>query len=121
MPTLGGSSAWEDWRLKRGSFDLEALAVLAAEGIGFEVVLAGDGPLRAALEARVRELALEGRVRITGWISNDGVRAELLAARAMLLPSFAEGLPVVLMEALALGRPAISTYAAGFPSCSNTA
>ena len=43
------------------------------------------------------------------------MRAELLAARAMVLPSFAEGLPVVLMEALALGRPAISTYVAGIP------
>jgi glycosyltransferase involved in cell wall biosynthesis len=94
---------------------LDALAALAAEGVGFEMVLAGDGPLRGAIEQRVRELRLEGRVRITGWISNDQVRDELLAARAMLLPSFAEGLPVVLMEALALGRPAISTYVAGIP------
>lgn len=94
---------------------LDALAALAAEGVSFEVVLAGDGPLRGALERRVRELALDGRVRITGWISNDQVRGELLGARAMLLPSFAEGLPVVLMEALALGRPAITTYVAGIP------
>jgi glycosyltransferase involved in cell wall biosynthesis len=43
------------------------------------------------------------------------VRSELLAARALVLPSFAEGLPVVLMEAMALRRPVISTFVAGIP------
>jgi colanic acid/amylovoran biosynthesis glycosyltransferase len=94
---------------------LEALAGLAKQGIGFEMVLAGDGPMRAVVEERVRDLALGASVRITGWVSNDDVRKELLAARILLLPSFAEGLPVALMEALALGRPAISTYVAGIP------
>ena len=94
---------------------LEALAALAAEGVSFEVVLAGDGPLRPVIEGRLRDLGLESTVRITGWLSNDAVRAELLSARVLLLPSFAEGLPVALMEALALGRPAISTYVAGIP------
>lgn len=94
---------------------LDALAVLATRGLQFEMVLAGDGPLRAVIEERVRALGLGGAVRITGWLSNEAVRAELLAARVLLLPSFAEGLPVVLMEALALGRPAISTYVAGIP------
>jgi glycosyltransferase involved in cell wall biosynthesis len=94
---------------------LEALAGLAAQGIDVEMVLAGDGPMRPTVERRVRELGLEASVRITGWVSNDDVRKELLAARILLLPSFAEGLPVALMEALALGRPAISTYVAGIP------
>jgi glycosyltransferase involved in cell wall biosynthesis len=94
---------------------LDALAALAAGGVTFEMVLAGDGPLRPVVEGRVRELGLERTVRITGWLSNDAVRAELLSARILLLPSFAEGLPVALMEALALGRPAISTYVAGIP------
>ncbi len=94
---------------------LEALAALAAEGIVCEVVLAGDGPMRGVIEHRVRELGLQTSVRITGWLSNDQVRDELLAARVLLLPSFAEGLPVVLMEALALGRAAITTYIAGIP------
>src|SRR5262249_54058823 len=84
---------------------LEALGKLAAEGVAFEMVLAGDGPMRKEIEQRIGELNLSGRVRITGWLSNDAVRQELLAARVLVLPSFAEGLPVVLMEALALGRP----------------
>src|SRR5262249_22106242 len=83
---------------------LEALAWLAAEGVPFEMVLAGDGPMRPVIEGRVRGLGLDSRVRITGWLSNEAVRREVLAARALVLPSFAEGLPVVLMEALALHR-----------------
>jgi len=63
----------------------------------------------------VREHGLQDRVRITGWISSSQVREEILAARAMVLPSFAEGLPVVIMEALALRRPVITTYIAGIP------
>jgi colanic acid/amylovoran biosynthesis glycosyltransferase len=58
---------------------------------------------------------LQDRVRITGWLGNDNVREEIAAARALVLPSFAEGLPVVLMEAMALGRPVISTFVAGVP------
>src|SRR5262249_32250352 len=42
-------------------------------------------------------------------------KAEILAARALVLPSFAENLPVVIMEAMALGRPVVSTYIAGIP------
>jgi glycosyltransferase involved in cell wall biosynthesis len=94
---------------------LEALGRLAAEGVAFEMVLAGDGPMRPQVEEQVRRLGLEGRVRITGWLSNDAVRQEILAARSLVLPSFAEGLPVVLMEALALGRPVVTTYVAGIP------
>jgi colanic acid/amylovoran biosynthesis glycosyltransferase len=94
---------------------VDALVALAEEGVSVEMVFAGDGPLRAVIEERLRASGLGHKVRITGWVSNDGVRAELLSARAMVLPSFAEGLPVVLMEALALGRPAITTYVAGIP------
>jgi colanic acid/amylovoran biosynthesis glycosyltransferase len=94
---------------------VEAAAQLAAEGLDFELVLAGDGEMRRDVEAAVRRLGLEARVRITGWISSAQVRNELVAARALVLPSFAEGLPVVIMEALAVGRPVLSTYVAGIP------
>jgi glycosyltransferase involved in cell wall biosynthesis len=94
---------------------IDAAARLAAKGVHFELVLAGDGPLRNEIEKSVSLHGLGARVRITGWISSDDVRRELLAARAMVLPSFAEGLPVVIMEALALRRPVLSTYVAGIP------
>lgn len=94
---------------------LEAARRLEAQGIDFELVLAGDGELRGDIEALVARHGLQARVRITGWIDSAQVREEILAARAMVLPSFAEGLPVVLMEAMALRRPVISTYVAGIP------
>jgi colanic acid/amylovoran biosynthesis glycosyltransferase len=94
---------------------IDAVAQLNRRGVHVDLVLAGDGHMRTEIENRVRELALQDRVRITGWISSEQVREEILAARAMVLPSFAEGLPVVIMEALALRRPVITTYIAGIP------
>jgi colanic acid/amylovoran biosynthesis glycosyltransferase len=94
---------------------IEATARIRAKGIGLQLVLAGDGPLRAEIEAAIERHDLGDSVRITGWVSSDVVRDELLAARALVLPSFAEGLPVVIMEAMALRRPVLSTYVAGIP------
>ncbi len=94
---------------------VEACAQLAQEGCEFELVLVGDGPFRPRIEALVRDLGMQNRVSITGWVDGATVREHILAARAMVLPSFAEGLPVVIMEALALRRPVISTYVAGIP------
>ena len=94
---------------------IEAAHLLSERGHQFELVLAGDGEMRPAIEAAIALYGLGDKVRITGWISSDQVRAELLAARAMVLPSFAEGLPVVIMEAMALRRPVLTTYVAGIP------
>ena len=94
---------------------LEAVAGLARKGIQFELVLAGDGERRSEIERLITAHGLMGKVRITGWISGQQVRDEILGACGMVLPSFAEGLPVVIMEAMALRRPVISTYVAGIP------
>jgi glycosyltransferase involved in cell wall biosynthesis/GT2 family glycosyltransferase len=94
---------------------VEALGRLAAAEVAFDMVLVGDGPMRASVEGQIGRLGLADRVRISGWASNDAVRKHLLDARALVLPSFAEGLPVVLMEALALGRPVVSSHVAGIP------
>jgi len=94
---------------------VEAAARLKAKLIPFELVLAGDGPMRGTVEELIQRHGLSGHVRITGWIGSDTVRDEILAARALVLPSFAEGLPVVLMEAMALRRPVLTTYIAGIP------
>jgi len=94
---------------------LEAARVLAARSIAFELVLAGDGEMRGQIEALIARHGLKQQVRITGWLSSAQVREEILAARALVLPSFAEGLPVVIMEAMALRRPVLTTYVAGIP------
>lgn len=94
---------------------LQAARRLNEEGLGFELVLAGDGPLRAEMETMIASYGLRDKVRITGWLSGAEVRREIAASRALLLTSFAEGLPVVLMEAMALSRPVIATFVAGVP------
>ena len=94
---------------------LDAFAQLIAGGADARLVLAGDGELRSVIEGRIAEHGLGDRVSITGWISGEQVRALLQASRALVLPSFAEGLPVVIMESFALGRPVISSYVAGIP------
>lgn len=94
---------------------LEAMARIVRKGIPVELVLAGDGEMRSEVEALIESLGLRERVRITGWVDSARVRDEILAARALVLPSFAEGLPVVIMEAMALERAVISTFVAGIP------
>lgn len=94
---------------------LEAARQLKERGTPFQLVLAGDGEMRGDLEALIVLYGLQDHVRITGWISSRQVRDEIQAARAMVLPSFAEGLPVVIMEAMALERPVVSTTVAGIP------
>jgi colanic acid/amylovoran biosynthesis glycosyltransferase len=94
---------------------VEAFADAIERGVDARLVLVGDGELRAALEALIARRGVADRVRITGWMSGADVRQELLAGRALVLPSFAEGLPMVIMEAFALGRPVLSSYVAGIP------
>jgi len=94
---------------------IEAAGRLRADGVEFDLTLVGDGPLRGEIEALVQRHRLEDCVHLVGWKTNAEVRELVSSSRALVLPSFAEGLPVVIMEALALGRPVISTWVAGIP------
>lgn len=88
---------------------LEAVRRVAAETVDLRLTFVGDGPLRATLERRIAELGLEKVARITGLLGAGEVRRELQAARAFVLSSFTEGLPVALMEAFAQRRPVVAT------------
>lgn len=94
---------------------VEAIALARRDLPGLRLTLVGDGPLRGALQAQVQRLSLADAVTFAGWQDEAGVRAALAAAQALVLPSFAEGLPVVAMEAMAAGRPVIGTFVAGIP------
>ena len=94
---------------------IEALGELHRRGREFHMTLVGDGEMRADVERAVRRHDLEDKVTLAGWGDEATVRKSILEARALVLPSFAEGLPVVLMEAMALARPVVSTYVAGIP------
>lgn len=94
---------------------VEAMRKVVQKHPEARLVLAGDGEMRAEVEAAIREAKLERHVTITGWIDETTVRSSLQAARALVQPSFAEGLPVVMMEALAMARPVLATRIAGVP------
>lgn len=79
------------------------------------LALIGDGEMRGDLEAAIASAGLQDNVTLTGWLSEAGVRQELAAAHALVMPSFAEGLPMVVMEAMASARPVLATYIAGTP------
>jgi colanic acid/amylovoran biosynthesis glycosyltransferase len=94
---------------------IEAAKNLHEQQVNFELILAGDGEMRSEIEALIAQYGLQNKVIITGWISSAEVRSIILSSQVLVLPSFAEGLPVVIMEAMSLRRPVISTYIAGIP------
>jgi glycosyltransferase involved in cell wall biosynthesis len=94
---------------------VRAVNELKRRGVACRLVLVGDGEMRAEIEQIIREHGLEEWVTLLGWADTSVVQRWLRESRVMVLPSFAEGLPVVIMEALAMGRPVISTYIAGIP------
>lgn len=94
---------------------LGAVARLAEEGLPTRVVVIGDGPGRADVEEEVERLGLAGSVELRGAQPPAAVAAALRAADVFCLPTFAEGLPVSLMEAMAVGVPVVTTYISGIP------
>lgn len=94
---------------------LDAFAKLHKNFPAARLVLAGDGDLRQSIEARIAALELGPSVRITGWIGSDQVQTEIQGCHVLVQPSLIEGLPVVIMEAMAQRRSVISTFVAGIP------
>lgn len=94
---------------------LDALADLKGTHPDAHLTLIGDGEMRGEIEARITALNLAANVTLTGWVDEARILSELQGAHALLMPSFAEGLPMVIMEAMAAGRLVIATYIAGIP------
>ncbi len=100
---------------KGHSILLEAATLMARAGERFMVVIAGSGPSGEQLKREVRLRRLESHFDFVGPLDGHGVREQLRLSRALVIPSFMEGLPVVAMEAFAAGRPVIATAVAGVP------
>jgi glycosyltransferase involved in cell wall biosynthesis len=94
---------------------LDALALLRRESVAVEAELVGDGPHRAALEQRARTLGIADAVTFAGSLGQHEIRPRFERADAFCLPSFAEGVPVVLMEAMAMQLPVVTTRIMGIP------
>jgi colanic acid/amylovoran biosynthesis glycosyltransferase len=95
------------------SFLIEAVQLMKQRGSDIRLVLAGDGPDRGALEALVRELGVEDRVKFLGFQTDTQVREVLTASDVFVLPSYVEGVPVSAMEAMAVGVPVVATNVGG--------
>jgi len=91
----------------------ESLNLLKETGYAFELTLVGDGPDRAMLEELAKKLGIMDGLIFAGYASQDVVRDTLQQSDVFILPSFAEGVPVSLMEAMACGIPVIGTYVGG--------
>lgn len=94
---------------------LVALRRLTDDGVEATVTFVGDGPRRVALEKLAAELGIADRALFTGSVSQDDIRTYYERADVFCLPSFAEGVPVVLMEAMATQLPVVTTRIAGIP------
>jgi colanic acid/amylovoran biosynthesis glycosyltransferase len=94
---------------------IEACASLISDGVPAHVTFVGAGPQRAQLEALALRHGIAEYVRFAGAVGQDRIREFFAAADVFCLPSFAEGLPVVLMEAMALGVPVVTTRIMGVP------
>jgi colanic acid/amylovoran biosynthesis glycosyltransferase len=88
---------------------LQAIASLTAQHPEVLLTIIGDGPDRQALETQSAQLGLTHHLKFVGYQSQESVCQYLQACDIFVLPSFAEGLPVVLMEAMATGVPVIAT------------
>jgi colanic acid/amylovoran biosynthesis glycosyltransferase len=92
---------------------LHSLRELARRGVDVHLTIVGDGPKRSGLERLARELDVASRIRFEGAVGREDVHAYYRQADAFCLPSFAEGVPVVLMEAMATELPVVATDVMG--------
>lgn len=107
---------------KKGLADaLHAIAVLRDRGQDVRYRIVGDGPLESQLIDAVGRLELQDHVQLDGWQPPEVVRARLQDADVLLSPSVTaadgdqEGIPVSMMEAMAMGLPVVSTWHSGVP------
>ena len=94
---------------------LSAFAIIVRHFPEVEMVIAGDGPQRSALEQQAESLGLAEKVQWLGWVAPEQIPALLATAQAVLIPSRSEGLPRVAVEAALMARPVVATKVGGIP------
>ncbi len=94
---------------------LEALSKLTRTGYQLHYTIAGHGPEREALQSHVESLGLEKHVTFTGWLDNRDIQKIHRESDIFLLPSLSEGIPKVLLDAMASGQSVIGSLTGGIP------
>lgn len=98
---------------------LEGFAQFGTSHQDYQLVFAGNGPMKAVLTARAKELGLSEQVSLLGGINHSEVSQWLQHATALCLPSYHEGVPNVVLEAMASGVPVIASNVGGIPEVVN--
>jgi glycosyltransferase involved in cell wall biosynthesis len=101
--------------VKDHAFLIRACRLLKNRSLPFVCTIAGDGPERALIEPLIRDLDLRDEVRLVGHLSHQQLDACYAAADLVVLTSRSEGIPLVLMEAMARGRPVLAPAITGIP------
>lgn len=94
---------------------LEGVASLSGEGCPVRLLVVGDGPDRAFLERRASELGIAGDVEFAGWVDHNAMSRVYAETDLFVLPSLYEGIPIVLMEAMAMQIPCVAPRITGIP------
>ena len=101
--------------IKDHAFLVRACAQLRACGLRFECLIAGEGPERGNLESLIRKYGLRDRVRLLGHVPNEQIDSLYARADVVVLTSRSEGIPLVLMEAMARGKLVLAPEITGIP------
>jgi glycosyltransferase involved in cell wall biosynthesis len=101
--------------VKDHAFPVRACRLLKNHDIHFECAIAGDGPERASLEKLIGDLDLQGEIHVLGHLSRQQLDVCYAEADLVVLTSRSEGIPLVLMEAMARGKPVLAPAITGIP------
>lgn len=93
---------------------IHALAAIPGDAPDWQAIIAGNGDIEG-YQAKASALGMAGRTHFTGWVDQKGVRELLASVDMMVLPSYHEGLPLVILEALGAGAPVICTPVGAIP------
>ena len=93
----------------------EALSAILSKHQDLRVLIGGDGSLKDAIEASLQEEGIADHVNLPGWISHDDLPKYLNQLRLLVLPSYTEGLPNIMLEAMACGTPVLATPVGAIP------
>ena len=93
----------------------QALPAILSDQQDLRVLIGGDGPLKELIEASLQKGGVTARVDLPGWISHDDLPRYLNQLRLLVLPSYTEGLPNIMLEAMACGTPVLATPVGAIP------
>lgn len=93
----------------------QALPTILSDQEDLRVLIGGDGQLKETIEASLQEVGLTARVDLSGWLSHDELPRYLNQLRLLVLPSYTEGLPNIILEAMACGTPVLATPVGAIP------